>query len=252
MTYEAFHLALKEVTHPSGVPINLEIPYNRLVTEGLLYLQKWVHCLQEKNTDVYEFCDSVLSCGASVVSALVGRIRRVYTTSVDYCDAVDYRQMSYEALLCEARKVKYGASPPAGFAYGLPRPFYATYYGGVVNAETDTECGRSNFGFYAIHNQRIYLAPFLDSSEVLSVEWTGLKRSYGDDDVITDDPEVFRAVKLYITKEMALAYEHDETIYAGATREFQEALADLIHECQEQTRVRESGVCDTPPDCGCP
>lgn len=241
MTFDEYKTALKENVYPAGLAYNLEIPFARIAMEALVYIQKYVVCEQEKHTDIYDYCNSYLTCGASVVAAPVGRITRVYTSILgDYCQPVDYRQITYDELLCEARKKKFTETPPSDQAYGL---FYIAFSG------ADRTEGRSTYGYYALHNQRLYLAPFLDSSEQVIIEWSGLKRTWGTNDFVSDDPEVFRVAKLFVTKEMALHYERDELIYAGAEREFREAMAELINECNEQIRVRQSNICTDSTDC---
>lgn len=238
MTFAELKNTLIAHTHPAGLPDNLVTPYETFILESLVYLQKWVKCLQEHHVDIYPFCGSYIACNATVVSAPQGRITRVYTVSEDsFCDPIQLKQVTHDELLCEAEKISVTTSPPTENSYGLPYPFAYAYVG------TDRTCGRAKYGFYSLHNSRIYIAPFMDSEERIVVEWDGLKRSYEDDDSVSDDPEVFRAIKLFVRKEMAMHFEHDQEDWERSSLEFRECMADLINECNEQIRIRESGLC---------
>jgi len=109
--------------------------------------------------------------------------------------------------------------------------------------------GRARYGYYAIHRNRIYAFPYLHSSETLVIEWDGLKRDWGDDDLVSDEPEVYRALRLYVSKEMSRDYDRDLNAYQTQAIEFQEALRDLIHECREETRIKAQEICDVGMAC---
>lgn len=230
---------LRADTHPQDLPENLVATYDRLVVESLVTLQKWVECLQENNTSQHAFCATYWDCNTTVVEAPKGRLKRVYTVQSDQnCDKVYYRQLSYSKLLCAAKAFGLRDAPDqTGFPTSEPPFKYA-------NDNTDLGRGRSRYGFYAINRGRLYVFPYIHSSETLVVEWDGLKRDWQDADLVSSDPEVYRAIMLYVMKEMTLKYDNDTTRYQALTLEYREALRDVIHECREQTRVRDDEICD--------
>jgi tartrate-resistant acid phosphatase type 5 len=244
LTLSELKTKLRADTHPQDLPENLVGPYDRIVAEGLTILQKWVDCLQQNNTQLYKHCSTYWDCNATVVEAPKGRIKRVYTVQSDQnCDKVYYRQISYARLLCLAKDYGLTEPPDQTGAPTLESPFY------YANDSTDRTWGRSRYGFYAIQRGRLYVFPYIHSSETVVVEWDGMKRDWQDADLVSADPEFYRAIKLYVAKEMARDYDNDTNRYQTMTLEYREALRDLIHECREETRVRETEICD--PDLCC-
>lgn len=235
---------LRADTHPQDLPENLVDTYGRIVAEGLTIIQKWVDCLQQNNTSVYEHCSTYWDCNTTVVEAPKGRLKRVYTVQSDQmCDKVYYRQVSYAKLLCMAKDYGLHDPPDQTGAPELEVPFY------YANDSTDRHAGRSRYGFYAIQRGRVYAFPYIHSSESLILEWDGLKRDWKDGDLVNGDPEHYRTIKLYVAKEMARDYDNDMNRYQAMSIEYREALRDLIHECREETRVREDEICDLDVCC---
>ncbi len=244
ISFSALVTKLREDTHPQALPENLVAPYRRIVAEGLVVLQKWVECLQQNNTQLYPFCSTYWDCNATVVAAPKGRINRVYTIQSDQkCDKVFYRQLSYDRLLCAAKAYGLVTAPDQTGLPAQEEPFK------LANNSTDQTRGRSRYGYFAINRNRIYTFPFLHSSETLVIEWDGLKRDWTDDDLVADEPEVYRAIRLYVSKETSRDYDRDLNSYQTQAIEFQEALRDLIHECREETRVRVHEICDDTSGC---
>ncbi len=237
-TYEELKGMLQADTHPQGLPENLVGAYDRIMREGLYDLQKWVECLQENNTNHYPFCSTYWDCNATVVEAPRGRIKRVFTIQSDeQCDKVYYKQISYARLLCLAKNHGLTEAPDQTDLPVLEPPFK------YANSSTDRTF-RARYGFYAINRGRIYAFPYLHSSETLVVEWDGIKRTWADPDVVPDDPEFYRALRLFLAKDFARDYDRDFQSYQAITVEYREARADLIHECREERRVREDETCD--------
>lgn len=238
-TFEEIKVLLQTDTHPQGVPENLVGAYDRILKEALYCIQKWVDCAQENNTQHYPFCSTYWDCNATVVEAPRGRLKRVYTIQSDQmCDKIYYVQISYARLLCLAKDYGLTEAPDQTGLTVLEPPFK------FANSSTDRAGGRARYGFYAIQRGRIYTFPYLHSSETLVVEWDGIKRDYVDADVVNQDPEFYRTLRLYMAKEFALHYDRDFTSHQAISFEYQEALRDLIHECREERRVRENEACD--------
>lgn len=227
-------------THPSGVPENLVAPYRKLAIEAIIYLQRYIDCFQENNTEVWDFCSAYWNCNTTVIPAPNGPIQRVYSVQSDaWCDQIYYDEVTYDHLLCMARDGGLNDPPAVVGTQELPE--------GVRNNQktTDRISGRARHGVFCRHNDRVYVYPWIHSSESVVLEWNGLKRKWGDIDAVSDDEDFARAVKLYITKEMARTYEHDYERYNATTLELNEAVRDLIYDCREKTRSRVRHLCHT-------
>lgn len=241
---------LKLETHPAGVPENLLPSYRKLAIESLIYLQRYVECLQENNTLVNDFCSTYWNCNMTVVGAPNGPIKRAYTVQSDaWCDRVILDEVSYDRILDMASTGGLNTPPENTGLTVLQTPFKFS------ESSTDRSSGRARHAVFARHNNRVYVYPWLHSSESLIIDWDGIKRSWTDNDTVTSDEDAQRAIRLYIEKEMARGLEHDYDRYNATTLEFNEAVRDLIYDCRENTRQRIRHVANTPEisnEFGCP
>lgn len=242
ITFKQLYEAILAQTHPAGLPENLVVPYRKLLIEALIYIQRNVDCFQQNNTQLYPYCSTFWNCRLSLIhlpsKAIVKRLYTVRTS--DFCSRIDYSQVSYDQVLCESKQTS-GAKPELRFP-SLPVP---TQY---PDPALDRSY-RARYGLWALDRERIYLSPYIHSSETVVVEWDGLKRSWVDADLVDDSQDLARALKLYIQKEMARDYEKDITSYQANTIDFQDALRDLIYDCNEQTRIRRREPCTLPGLC---
>jgi len=237
MTFGELKTQLITETHPSGLPENLAQAYVSRMKEALYQAQKWVVCLQDRNTAISEFDCTYFTCNLSVTEAPRGRILRVYTADETLCDRVEYVQTTFDRILCASREVQSSAFPTNTNKPELPAPFR------WASEVTDRLCGRARFGFWAYDDERIYLAPWIQSTEKIIVEYQGLKRTWSDQDEVSNDPELFRLIRLYVQKEFALSYEADKESWVSHQAEFLETLRDMIHECREERLIRASAIC---------
>lgn len=107
--------------------------------------------------------------------------------------------------------------------------------------QTSTDYNRrATYGVWAQDRGRFYIAPWIQSTETIIVRWDGIKRTWGDGDVISDDedPQHTRAVKLFVEKE----YErYDNRNYDASNLieiEFNKALQGLWKDCRDETAIR--------------
>lgn len=103
---------------------------------------------------------------------------------------------------------------------------------------TDSEYGRAKSGVWAIENGRIYVAPWIQSTETVVVKWEGIKRDWVDDDIVDDDPGILRAIELFLRWEHARDWTEN---FAAADRyelDYRKALAELIYDCEQENMVR--------------
>lgn len=98
---------------------------------------------------------------------------------------------------------------------------------------------RARAGVWAIERGKIWIAPWIQSTETVIVVWDGIKRSWGDDDQVDDDPLLSQAIEDYVRWKHADKYDKDEAEAARAAGSYALAKEALIHQCREETRVRE-------------
>lgn len=263
--------ALRTEIWPEGEAPELVIPHNKSFISGLIDLQKKVECLQVNNTEVYEFCATLFQCGMTVVNAPRGIPRKVSTfvrrdddceedseSPVNWCDEVEYSYVDYTSLIrlidkqlrckCNStfealasmsdlscRKMLGDAYPaPTDEEYeGYPELPFGFHY---PQSSTDSPKGRATAGVYAIHRGRIYIAPWIQSTEVVVVEWDGIKRSWSDSDLVCDDPEFLRAIKLFVQWEHARDWDKSSVDYQIYEKDYREARADLITTCDDENK----------------
>jgi len=242
----------------SGIPENLvnraadaphiRAPYELLFDETLAEIAKHVPCERTRNVDATAFLSTFFKGGMTVIDAPRGVIRRVYTVANgNHDDPVFYEQVNWpepeswgrNAITSWVNPTNTGVTPalPLGF-----KRAEAT----LDRDEDSNEFGRARAGVWAIHDERLWVSPWLQSNEVLYVEWRGIKKTWGDNDLVNDDLDYRKAVYLY----MKYGHERD---YGDAQKaallhqrmpdgrfigQFDEALADLIEECRKRTALQ--------------
>jgi Family of unknown function (DUF5977) len=196
------------------------------------------------------------------------------TVPTDWCSLVEYRQVEYADLqrlesaqlaktnlefwnwwglpgalsgiiafpACWA--TKYATYPPptdAGLS-GAPALPLGYHY---AQTSTDQPNGiRAQFGMWAIKGGQIFVAPWIQSTETIVIEWDGIKRTWNDTDLVDDDPNLLKAVEWYVRWQQALKYDHDYEQAQAAVNTYNEARAVLIETCRQENAVRDaaSGV----------
>jgi hypothetical protein len=98
-------------------------------------------------------------------------------------------------------------------------------------------------GRWAVERDKIYVSPWINSDELVVVEWDGVKTRFSGEDAVCDDSDFKRAVKLFVMREHARDFDSDYERYRYVTVDFHEALGDLIHECLQETQVRKTFPC---------
>lgn len=137
-------------------------------------------------------------------------------------------------------------NPPTDIGFeGLPPLPPGFHY-----PQTSTDAGgRSPRGFYAIKHERIYLAPWIESTESVVVEWNGLKTNWISADLVSDDPKFIEAVRLLVGIQHYMHYEHNQErlndfrlkLYGGRDSKGNQAIGvmrELIVACRDKIRVR--------------
>lgn len=234
----------------SGTPENLVTSIREgvrpvvdlIFDEAFAEIAKWVPCEREKNVTVVKFCNTHFKCGMTVVEQPRGIIGRVYTVADDdWCSPVSYQETDWPAPECLASSlVPLWESPDNT---GLPKlPL------GFKRAESTTDRDpngnlfpRAGAGVWAKNDDKIWVSPWMQSNEKLVIEWKGIKTTWSDDDLVSEDQDYRKALKLYVQYVKERDYGdpnlamtiHDPRTGRGT---FDEALADLMWECRERQK----------------
>jgi len=175
----------------------------------------------------------------------------VTTQTDDWCSEIQYRQTepayvqkywkrSLEIRGCLNWWSFFDLKPPtptdANVPAGLPILPLGYHY---PQADTDKRF-RSQYGLWATERGKIYIAPFIQSTETVIVKWDGIKRTWADADPIDDDPNLAKAIRAFVRRDHFQYFDKDPESAAGAQAEYADTLATMIHECREETRIRDN------------
>jgi len=247
-TFAQFKTDIRNQTWASGEAENLVSGHNLIFQEAMADISKWVECEQERNVNVVPFCASFFKCGMTVIPAPRGIIKRVLTIANDeHCDPVFYEQKDWPAPECLARNLIIEWQQPDNTGLPvLPLGFKEAEATSDRNA-SDVVFDRARNGVWSIYDGKIWIAPWIQSNEKVIVEWRGIKTYWEDEDLVNEAQDYRKTVKLY------LQYGHErdygDPIKANQihnpikTGTYDEALADLIWQCREETKRRGSSQC---------
>lgn len=248
MTFATLKSNVRSQVFPYGVPENLSTVINNYIVEALVHLQRYVPCNQQlnvTNTDVLSGSTANFEeyIRTSVTAAPDGVINRLYTVDSDSdntnssskFDERHYKQKSFQDITEWIRNeeatnhLTVDTTKAASASSTDPKNVQA---GAQTSADKEE---RAFTGIWAKYRGKLYIAPRLIDSESLVIEWTGFKKTWADNDVVDgDDPEVQRAVRLYVTKEHARDWDHDTETYQMATAEFNDTVSGMIWECNQK------------------
>lgn len=244
ITYKDLRTRIRKRIWAGLEPENLKEPHNGFFLNAMMDLAKFIKCLQVNHTSLFQFCATYMDCAKTVVAAPNGRIRRVYTlANGEWCDKVYYQGVKFEELTCWSRNLLTSWTAPD--QTGLPPLPHGMRYS--VDSSTDSRFGRARVGIHAIHNRRLYIAPWIQSNETLVVEWDGLKSDWKDEDLIDEtvwEPNVQLAIQAYVKWKHEVHYGTDPQMAVQAEREYRNLYADLLHECEQRRRPAPGQPCD--------
>lgn len=141
-------------------------------------------------------------------------------------------------------RVKRRYTPPTNIGFENLPPLPPGFY--YPQSSTDAG-GRSHAGVYAIKHGRIYIAPWIESTESVIVEWNGLKNNWADSDLVSDDPQFKEAVTYIVGIDHYTHYEDNqerlnnfEIKLRGSGKGNPGIIRELVSDCRERIRVRSS------------
>lgn len=251
---------------PTGEATKLVAAHNRMFVDVLVDLQQAVDCLQFNNTSLYPQCSTYYQCGLTVFPAPRGSILKVSVIDKinpethkedpaspdDWCSEIEYTQIDFCHIQNFMRRAGRGCCDlPLFFGFpghkgrapvptdaglsGLASLPLGFHYG---QTSTDDKHGRSRHGVWAMERGKIYIAPWIQSTETVVVKWDGIKRTWGDTDPVEDDPQLKTAVAEYVRWKHAGTYDKDVEEENRAGGAYSSAVQWMIHACREETRLR--------------
>lgn len=267
MTFGELKSELRPQLWPGGEAPKLRIPHDKLFIEAMVDLQKYVPCLQNNNTQIFNFCSTMFQCGMTVINApphgMINKVsvfarldengREDRTADVDWCSEVEYHRIPHHKLLAMlSRRLGCSCSSLASLSVEgckkiltdrFPAPDDADYVGfpelplgfHYPQSSTDSVKGRAQIGAWSLERGAIYISPWIQSTEVVLVEWDGIKRVWSDNDLVDDDPFLKKAVKLYVAAAAARDFEDNMGRSDKYAEDFREARADLMHNCHKES-----------------
>lgn len=190
------------------------------------------------------------------------------TVADDWCSEVEYRQVEYADLEKYISTALSATGPEALTAYlgamvgaasiALPSfvfrkwTFPAPDDAGLSKApalpmghhyaqpSTDDPVGRAQFGLWAFKGGQVVMAPWIQSTETIVVEWDGAKATWNDLDLVNNDKMLKVAVEEYVRWQHEEKYGRDEGIITSASNAYARQVQALYHRCNEQNRVGDS------------
>lgn len=223
-----------------GEPKSLRPVHDGYFNDAMIDLGKWVECLQANHTSVFPFNCTMVECAKTLIPAPQGIIKRIFTiANSDWCNKVFYRSASFTRVECLANILLMNWVSPTGtpIQQGILTP----------TSESDSDCGRSRTGYYAIRRKRLYIAPWIQSNESVIIEWDGYKLDWNDADLLDQDywtREVEAAVKSFVRWQHKQNHSEDVLQAKISLDEYRERRADLMYWCEQRIKERENEVCD--------
>lgn len=246
-TFEQFVSDVSRTVFPEGEAENLVANHRKYITDALIDLQQKVPCLRIQHRDRVSMADTFTECQASVYSAPRGFIAQIYAVTQDNCCAkrhfqpVDWDEM--EQILKDNKNCGRLIEPTYYYTdyYAdeytyTDYPAYGCFYYADSSGATDLRF-RPNISFSAIKNGQLYLYPWLQSNEVLVIEWDGIKRSWKDTDEVVWDREVEDAVEHFLDFRTGYREDCDAQRMQASRAFYDELVAKQIWQCRKERRI---------------
>lgn len=234
MTLEQLIAELSSQLFPDRLAENWKANFKSYVKEGLCDLQRIIKCLQEKHTDVYPQPSTYFKCGTTVICAPPGQIKRVYTIPTDdWCQPIQYPRKPLSDIQCWSRRF----SRTSGIPDNTGLPILGQGYK-FPESSTDGRFGRAQTGYWAYdeQNKNIIVAPWIQSTESVVIEWSGLKLSWKDIDGVSagqmNEDEWKRAIKAWVMSKYNKFALGDQVASASMMEEYTDSLRMLTYDCR--------------------
>lgn len=240
MTFSELKTRVLEDAFPEGPPENLTEWLARAIQSALIEIQRDIPCYQYGHVDVLPACQIYWQAGSAVTTPPKGKIFRVYTIDqaadpnwasptilrpvpISYLRRWQARWRSHWAWANTLEAPNSGSTPGMGFD--------------LTTETSDSPAGRAGVGLYAIDRvmNQLWVAPWLQYSESLVIEWAGIKREWADADVVPDAHDFLRLVRLWLDLEFGRKFAAADLQIRELT--FRDARADMIATCNHERQL---------------
>ena len=240
ITYKDLRAELRKQIWPAGEARSMRDAHDAFFQQAMNDLQTAVTCLQQNNGSVFRFCSTYFDCGMTVFQAPIGMLKRLFTiANDDWCDRVIYKRTDMDRLRCWTNRMGKVTVPLNVGRATLPSGFK------FAESSTDSVCGRARIGVWALHNGRIYVAPWIQSNEKVVVEWDGPRPKWDVADVVDEEiwgPAEQNAIKMFVLWQHEI-YFGDPGRAATLEATYATQLADAIWRCRERERIPDQPGC---------
>ena len=243
-TFDFFVSDLRATIFPEGEAENLIANHRKYIVDALIDLQQKIPCLRVQHRDRVSMADTFTECEASVTSAPRGFISQIYAVTQDNCCArryfqpVDWDEM--QQILKDNQNCGRLIEPTYYYYtdyYGYSDyPEYGCLYYGDSSGATDLRF-RPTISYSAMKDGNLYLFPWLQSNEVLVIEWDGIKRSWKDTDEVQFNREVQDAVEHFLDFRTASREDCDLQKIQIARAGYDELISKQIWQCRNERRI---------------
>lgn len=208
MTYAQVVDSVIKSAFPEGVARNLRTNYENAVLDGVLDLQRYLRRMRERQFSIYQPLTTVVQQGVTVIKlpTPTAKVLRVYTyTQPDHIDRYYYHQrprVEIEEASMEWARVS-GSGALVRGEVGADVRALARRGQSMLSADLN-KGKRSNDGIYCVVGDELWLYPHIESTELISVEWRGVKYAFSADDLVAWDRSIHLGLQLWVRKHAAL------------------------------------------------
>lgn len=233
---------VRQTIWASGEAENLVTAHDVHFQQAFSDIAQWVECERDDNVNVIEFCKTNYKMGMTIVPKPPGIVTRVWTVANrNFDDPVFLRQALWPEPETWARNLFLFQSPAFGTVTPLPLGFQN------ATSANDSAYGRARTGIWSIYQNNIYIAPWIQSNELIVIEWKGIKEKWEDTDLINPEIMYAAAVQAFMQHAHDRDYgEMDRALYfynantTPATGVYAELRGNLMWECRERTKLRKT------------
>lgn len=218
---------------PLGTPENLRPQLENFILCGLIEIQRYIECWQVGHIDATPGCSVMVQNGCSVITKPDGLIEEVFTVeSKDGAWLYPIPYFPVELAYLRRWMSRFRREYKPEFVTPAGRDGYR-----AASRLNDSPLGRALSGVWTIdaRTNRLIVGPWLQSNELLVVKWSGIKRTWSDTDLVSDNPDFVRLVMLWVHQEYARTWASSDL--ATKIDTWSGAQGDAIVECRHKMQL---------------
>ena len=240
ISFSQFLTDVKALAFPNREAARLQTLNRNYVENALIKLQTFIPCLKTNHVNSVLEADMRQSCRVATFTQEMGTIQAVYAFKPgSACKRFFYEMKSPNDIACwitkqaECCTIKDDAWPNQDLAQT----------DACTTLEDGYECKwkQSKKIFSILPGNRVSIAPAPPCDYVVVVHWAGIKRKWGNSDLLPDDQDLKNAVSLWVEYQNCLRNECDPATARSRQVEFDSAAQEIWFRCREETRQRNVG-----------